>query len=72
MPRIHVRARVRRVGNSLAILLPAAQVKDAGLQAGQTVEAEIETDVRSPVGLLKHIPYEEFQRSKERAWRDRL
>ena len=72
MSRLHVTVPVRKVGNSLGILLPAAEARKAGLQEGEMVDALLETKVSEPLGLLKDLPYREFRRSKEGLWRERI
>jgi hypothetical protein len=72
MTRIHVRGTLRRVGRSLVLLIPAKEAHRARLMPGQTVHAEIETEPRPTLGLLKDTPYEEYKRSREGGDRDRL
>lgn len=68
----HVTGRVKRVGNSIALFIPAAAARKAGLKDGQTVDAAIRTDVPEAFGLLKDLPYERFDRRKDGMWRDRI
>lgn len=64
---------VRKVGNSLAIFLPADQARAAGLQEGSPVHAVVDPNPPDILGLLRGmVPYEPFERRKEGSWRDRL
>jgi hypothetical protein len=66
---IHVLGRVRRVGNSLALLIPAQEARRAGLEPGDAVDAELRPRPTGAYGLLKGIlPYERF--SREGLYRD--
>jgi hypothetical protein len=67
-----VRGPIRRVGNSFALLIPAAEARRGNLKFGQVVEATIETEAESPLGLLADLPYEEFDSKKEGYWPDRF
>lgn len=69
---IRVTGRVKRVGNSMAFFIPAAQAKKAGIIEGQTVDATIRPKVPEVFGLLKDRPYIPFDRRKEGLWRDRI
>jgi hypothetical protein len=69
---IHVVAEVKRVGNSLAIFIPAEKAREAGLTEGERVHADIVKDVPEPFGLLKHLNYEPFDRKKDMGYRDRI
>lgn len=71
-PKLRLRARVRRVGNSIALIIPAKAAREAGLRAGDQVEASIQVRGPDPLGLLKDLPYEPFERRKEGLWRDRI
>jgi hypothetical protein len=64
--------RIRKVGNSLALLIPAKEGRRAGLREGQTVRAHLEPELPEPLGLLADLPYEPFDRHREGLWRDRL
>jgi antitoxin component of MazEF toxin-antitoxin module len=64
--------RITRVGNSLAILIPAETARQADLGAGDTVEATIRSSVPEPLGLLAGIAKGSFDRRKEEAKRDRI
>lgn len=69
---VRVVARVKKVGNSLAVFIPAADARKAGLEEGQLVEAQVRPRSPQPLGLLKGLPYEAFERRREGAWRERL
>ena len=72
MRKLRLQAPLRKVGNSLAFLVPAGAARRGGLHAGQVVVAEFEARPISPLGLLADGPYEEYQRRRERVQRDRL
>ncbi len=66
-PPVHLHAKVRKVGNSLAILIPAATARKVGLHEGDDVDADLQkaqnTGLAAAFGLLKgKIPYEPFSR----------
>lgn len=69
---IRVGGHIRRVGNGLALLIPAKEARRAGLTAGDAVDAVIRSSPADAFGLLRNLPYSPFDRSKERNWRDRL
>lgn len=68
---LRMTARVRKVGSSMAILIPAREARRAGLREGSVVEVSIKPKVPEPLGLLKDLPYKPFIRAKEGLWRDR-
>jgi hypothetical protein len=72
MRELRVSGHVRRVGNSLALLIPVADAKKVGLAPGDPVDAIIQSGVPDAFGLLKDLPYRPFDRRKEGLWRDRL
>lgn len=63
---VHLHAKVRKVGNSLAILIPAATARQGGLEEGDEVEAELQkapaAGLSAALGLLADLPYEPFSR----------
>lgn len=63
---LRVASRVKRVGNSIAFFIPAAQARRVGIREGQLVEAHLRTEVPSPFGLLADLPYRPFRREAER------
>jgi hypothetical protein len=65
MASIHVRSTLRRVGNSLAFLIPASDARRAGLVAGQPVEADIKSEPPEILGFLSSLPYEPFVREHD-------
>jgi hypothetical protein len=72
MRELRVSGHIRRVGNGLALLIPVAEARRAGLSAGDPVDAVIQSGVTDAFGLLKDLPYRPFQRSKEGLWRERV
>jgi hypothetical protein len=69
---LQVSGRVRRVGNGLALLIPAREARRAGLSAGDPVDAVIRSGVPDAFGLLSDLPRRPFKRAKEGQWRERL
>ena len=69
---LRVVARVKKVGNSLAVFIPAADARRAGLEEGQLVEAHVRPHVEAPLGLLEDLPYAPFRRREEGTWRERI
>jgi bifunctional DNA-binding transcriptional regulator/antitoxin component of YhaV-PrlF toxin-antitoxin module len=67
-----VAGRITRVGNSLAIFIPAETARRAGLGVGDRVEATLRSSVPEPFGLLRDIAKARFDRRKEGDWRDRV
>ena len=59
---IHIHGKVRKVGNSLALLIPAAAARKAGLHEGDGVDAELRMTRPTALGLLADLPYEPFTR----------
>lgn len=60
---LHIHGTVRRVGNSLAVMIPAEQARRAGLKPGDAVDADLRTKAQPVLGLLKgKLPYEPFDR----------
>lgn len=59
---VHIVGRVKKVGNSLAVFIPAEDARRAGLTEGQTVEADIRPSSGKLLGLLKGVPYQPFSR----------
>lgn len=73
MTKLGVRAPLRRVGNVLALFIPADATRKGHLQEGQVVDADIETEPGDLFGFLKgKVPYRPFRRSEEGLWRDRV
>ena len=69
---LRVSGRIRRVGSSLALLIPTRDALKAGLSAGDPVDAVLRSGVADAFGLLKDLPYRPFERSMEGLWRDRV
>lgn len=65
MAKIHVRGRIRRVGNSLALIIPSADARRARLRPGQEAAATIETTLPDPFGLMAHLKAGPFHREEE-------
>ena len=58
----------KRIGGSLAVFLPADFVRREGIREGQPVRLLLKEKGRHPaLGLLKHIPYEPFDRHEGEA-----
>jgi hypothetical protein len=72
MEDIEVVGPIRRMGNSLAVVIPAKQAKRAHLTVGVPVRVRLSVDIPQPFGLLKGIAKGSFDRRKEGKWRDRL
>jgi antitoxin component of MazEF toxin-antitoxin module len=63
MKELRLHGKVRRVGNSLAILIPAKEAREAGMKEGDSIAGSIHSDVPEILGLLKgKMPYEPFSR----------
>ena len=69
---LRVSGHVRRVGNGLALLIPVAAAKKAGIAAGDPVDAVIHSGVADAFGLLRGHRFQSFERRKEGLWRDRI
>ena len=72
MNELHVSGHVRRVGNSLAVLIPIGDARKAGISTGDPVDVLIRSGVPDAFGLLKGLPYAPFERRKRGLWRDRI
>lgn len=60
---LHIHGTVRRVGNSLAVVIPAGEARRAGLKAGDAVDADLRPKPQPTLGLLKgKVAYEPFSR----------
>jgi hypothetical protein len=69
---IEIAGQVHRVGNSLAIVIPAKDVRRAHLKEGDPVHAVLRSVVPPPLGLLKGKTKTGFRRRREGLWRDRV
>ena len=69
---VEVAGQVHRVGNSLAIVIPAKDARRAHLKEGDPVHAVLRVDVPPPLGLLKGKVKTDFNRRREGLWRDRV
>ena len=74
MADFQIHGKLRKVGNSLAILIPAKVAREANLAAGQTVDGTLRTDLPPILGFLKHqgVPHVAFDRKKDMGYRDRI
>jgi hypothetical protein len=61
---------LRRVGNSLALLIPARVGRKAGFRAGQKVRAHLEPEIPEPLGLLIGLKFGPFDRHEDNLWRE--
>lgn len=62
---LHLQGKVRRLGNSLAFVIPAAEARKAHIQEGTDIQAEVTVGKPRLLGLLKGvIPYEPFSRAE--------
>ena len=59
---VHVVGEVKRVGNSLAVFIPAEDARRLDLKAGDKVGATIRRAPPRLLGLLKDLPYQPFTR----------
>lgn len=64
--------RLRRVGNSLAVLVPSKEARRSGLHEGDAVSLTLRKGKVEPLGLLKDLYDGPFQRHKGGLWRDRI
>jgi bifunctional DNA-binding transcriptional regulator/antitoxin component of YhaV-PrlF toxin-antitoxin module len=69
---LQVSSQIRRVGNGLALIIPARDARRAGLAAGDPVDAILRSGVSDAFGLLSDLPPHEFERHREGLWRERL
>lgn len=66
---MHLTAPVKKVGNSLAIFIPADKAREASIREGDIVEAELEAHGPSCFGMFRGIgPY--TLADKKDAWPD--
>ncbi len=72
MNEIEVVGPVRRMGNSLAVVIPSKDARRAHISEGVPVRARVSVDVPKAFGLLKGVAEGSFDRRKEKQWRDRL
>lgn len=72
MPETKLIGRVTRVGNSLAVFIPAETVRKAGLAAGDRVQATLQSSIVDPFGLLSDLDTKPFVRHNEERKRDRI
>ena len=72
MDEIEVVGPVRRMGNSLAVIIPSKAAKRANITEGVPIRARVSVEVPEPFGLLSGLTKGSFNRRKERLWRDRI
>ena len=65
MANVTFRATIRRVGNSLAVLIPARQAGRLNLRAGQDVETTMEPAEETLLGLAPDLYDGPFRRAPE-------
>lgn len=66
---MHLTAPVKKVGNSLAIFIPAAQARAAHIREGDIVDADVTQQEPNMLGMFKGIgPY--TLADKKEAWPD--
>jgi hypothetical protein len=64
---------VRRLGNSLVVVLPAKAARKEHITEGVSVRARVSTEVPDPFGLLRGVVTKgSFRRSRGEGWRDRF
>lgn len=63
---IRVTAKLKRVGHSLALFIPAPDARRARLREGQAVDTTIRTEVPEPLGLLRDLRWRPFRRERDR------
>ncbi len=72
MAEVEVVGAVRRMGNSLAVIIPSKDAKRANIREGVPVRAKVSVEVPAPFGLLAGLAKGSFDRPKDGLWRDRL
>ena len=72
MTEVEAAGQVHRVGNSLAIVIPAKDARRVRLKEGDPVHAVLTVDVPAPFGLLKGKTKTKFDRKREGLWRERI
>lgn len=65
MTKIRVRGLLRKVGNSLAMIIPAPEAKRGALRPGQAAWAEIEPEADDGFGFLADVYDGPFRRRSE-------
>lgn len=72
MEEVEVVGEVRRMGNSLAVIIPSKAAKRANIREGVPVRAKVSVEVPQPFGLLAGRAKGPFDRRKEALWRERI
>lgn len=66
---VHLMVPVKKVGNSLAIFIPADKAREFGLREGDLVDAHVQPKAPHLLGMFKGIgPY--TRADKKEAWPD--
>lgn len=65
MGRVSVHGHIRKTGNSLAFIIPAAEARRAGLRPGQAARADIEPDEDDGFGMNADIYDGPYDRASE-------
>lgn len=66
---MHLTAPVKKVGNSLAIFIPADKAREAHIREGDILTADLEVQSAHPLGLFKGIGSYTLADKKD-AWPD--
>lgn len=62
MTTLHIRGQVRRLGNSLVVVIPADMARKANLREGSDIVADVTPGRPDVLGILKDHPYTPFTR----------
>lgn len=62
MTTLHIRGQVRRLGNSLVVVIPADMARKANLREGSDIVADVTPGQPEILGLFKDLPYTPFTR----------
>lgn len=69
----HVIGQVKRVGNSLAVFIPADEARRAGISEGSMVEVDVRPRLPPILGMLKReTKSAPFRRAKDMGYEDRI
>jgi len=72
MVEIEVIGPVRKVGRSLALIIPPKAARRANVTEGVSVIARISVYAPHPFGLLKSVAKGSFDGREQKLWHDRL
>ena len=68
-----LRLKARRVGNSVGILIPAREAKEANIRPGAALEVTVRPAMDEIFGFARHLRHlGPYNRHKEGIWRDRF